>query len=1289
MKVLSLVLLLQIIYEGHAFYRLGTVGVGTTSGTIYLIDANTLFLKGFSANEAVVFRGGSGGNQVTATTNSALSNVNMMLDGDDDWLNVSPIEVRTASGDQLITSFDVPGNIQIPCSAEYLGKFSRNGASTYHSLAGDVFYDALNRRLFVAGLYLDGNAPAAYMWLDTNAIPTGSGVRAGYNGRYARVDDVNNQDTNVTLPIGGVHTGYRSLSVWCEAVSQSFGHISIPQSSDSFECSTTYGFVMLGNSPPTHGVSAKVYVLGPNTIGLKNLYFDGSAPATWYWAGSTSNVHDGFIVASEKGSLAALGTRNNANIVLTLPTDFDVCNTNFLGLYCVQASTSFGQVYFSTEYGCTNCPPICKTVTQTTAPSFQCQDLSSTDQLEYRYDPTNSMVTFRFHTCNLEANQYFAFGLSASSSGVAMAPNGDVVVCQYSTTGVVDCSDYDLTIRSQCALSGGSYNGACPDTVLTGGANNYINTQVESINALTTFTTTRAVTTTDSHDRDFTPGTPQYIIWARGGTFSSPTSERWVLRHATSERISVSSPIQIDYDSTSTCPQPLECPMSTPAPATPWEIPPLCINSMNSEIQASIGNTGGSQGYKAITGKDGWGIAWYLNDILIPEVYVLRGTTVTFHVNGGNDPADSARYHPLYITNSNEGGISALALAELTITETVLAGLGYNEVSETVSDLSVGPYCEWTETQGNGDNFNTFEEYKNTLVYSCGSSVTSGSFEWTPDSNTSDLVYYQCATHRLLGWKINVVDDLEECHTLLNSSGHSLLPFFSLLVVVLDEAHNIENISRDSASTQITQSQLDLARNEFESAPHKMPNAGEDVKSALKHLSAMSLSLMSWLCGQDQFLEQESFENYSHSWLGLDAVKEFESFGLTHNIMQLQNKHIECLFEVLFQKKDEDEDKIFDENNEETSRFKILSNSTVTMLEWLFVVLSNILRPDNKYTEDYIVSITKKPISKHGYVEKNKGWISTTKAPSWERTLNFCCLNPAVAFEALSTTHSIILTSGTLTPMTSFVSELNCEFTQKFSANHIIKPEQVWIGMLSTGPQEVRIEATYRGLEQFSTQDEIGHVIESVCESVPDGVLCFLPSYSVMDKLRERWKSIGVVKRLCELKHVVWEPRGSGKADAFKEDMNSYFESITKGRGSLLIGVCRGKISEGIDFADAQARAVVCIGIPFPNFKDHQVQQKRGYNDRRRRDGCTSLLSGSQWYEVEAFRALNQALGRCIRHKNDWGAILLVDARFSNQSYYNSLSKWAREKAQSFPRFSVAHESLTRFIASRTEKRQI
>ena len=766
MRALLLTLLLQLVLSVQAFFRLGTVGVGSTSGTIYLMDSNTLFLANFYASESVVFRGGSGANEVTATTSGSLSGANMVLDGSNDWLNVSPIEIRTASGDELIVSFDVPGNVQIPCNAEYLGKFSRNGANTYHSLAGHVFFDASNRRLFVGGLYLDGSAPAAYMWLTDSTTPLSNGVRAGYNGRYGRVDDVNNQDTNVTYPIGGVNTNYRSLSVWCEAFTVSFGHVVIPVATDSFACSTSYGPVVLGNTPASHGVSANVHVLGPNTIGLKNLNFDGNAPATWFWAGTTSDVHDGFIVPDHTGSLATLSTLNNANIVLTLPTDYDVCNTNFLGLYCTQASQSFGQVYFSSSYGCSSCPAICKTVTQIAIPTFQCQDLSSTDQVEYRYDPTNSLITFKFHTCNLEANEYFAFGLSASSSGVSMAPNGDVVVCQYSTTGEVDCSDYDLTIRSQCALSGGSYNGACPDTVFTGGVNNYINTQVETVNGLTTFTTTRAITTTDSHDKDITPGTPQYIIWARGGTFSSPINDRWVLRHASSDRISASSPIQIDYDSTSTCLQPLQCPTTTPVPATPWDIPPLCIDYLNNQIEASIGNTGGRQGYEAITGRVGWGIAWYLNGLLIPEVYVLRGTTVTFHVNGGEDPTDSALYHPFYITDSSEGGINVLAQAGESITENVVAGLDYNPITKTVSNLTVGPYCEWSETQGNGDNFNTFEDYQDTLHYSCGNSVASGSFEWTPNVSTSNLVYYQCATHRLLGWKIHVVDSLSTCREL-------------------------------------------------------------------------------------------------------------------------------------------------------------------------------------------------------------------------------------------------------------------------------------------------------------------------------------------------------------------------------------------------------------------------------------------------------------------------------------------------------------------------------------------
>jgi len=41
-------------------------------------------------------------------------------------------------------------------------------------------------------------------------------------------------------------------------------------------------------------------------------------------------------------------------------------------------------------------------------------------------------------------------------------------------------------------------------------------------------------------------------------------------------------------------------------------------------------------------------------------------------------------------------------------------------------------------------------------------------------------------------------------------------------------------------------------------------------------------------------------------------------------------------------------------------------------------------------------------------------------------------------------------------------------------------------------------------------------------------------------------------------------------------------------KGAILFCYCRGKVSEGIDFANEMARAVVLIGIPLPPCFDPQ-----------------------------------------------------------------------------------------------------
>ena len=56
-------------------------------------------------------------------------------------------------------------------------------------------------------------------------------------------------------------------------------------------------------------------------------------------------------------------------------------------------------------------------------------------------------------------------------------------------------------------------------------------------------------------------------------------------------------------------------------------------------------------------GLSGWGIAYYINDTLIPVLKVTRGVTYTFVIEAGDNANDRPRYHPFYITDSIEGGI--------------------------------------------------------------------------------------------------------------------------------------------------------------------------------------------------------------------------------------------------------------------------------------------------------------------------------------------------------------------------------------------------------------------------------------------------------------------------------------------------------------------------------------------------------------------------------------------------------------------------------------------------------
>lgn len=81
----------------------------------------------------------------------------------------------------------------------------------------------------------------------------------------------------------------------------------------------------------------------------------------------------------------------------------------------------------------------------------------------------------------------------------------------------------------------------------------------------------------------------------------------------------------------------------------------ICINGSDSHLKIS------KEFCKTLIleifiGHVGWGISWYINGLLIPEINVVRGRSYTFVVEGGLDPEIPAKYHPFYITDDTVGG---------------------------------------------------------------------------------------------------------------------------------------------------------------------------------------------------------------------------------------------------------------------------------------------------------------------------------------------------------------------------------------------------------------------------------------------------------------------------------------------------------------------------------------------------------------------------------------------------------------------------------------------------------
>lgn len=237
------------------------------------------------------------------------------------------------------------------------------------------------------------------------------------------------------------------------------------------------------------------------------------------------------------------------------------------------------------------------------------------------------------------------------------------------------------------------------------------------------------------------------------------------------------------------------------------------------------------------------------------------------------------------------------------------------------------------------------------------------------------------------------------------------------------------------------------------------------------------------------------------------------------------------------------------------------------------------------------------------------------------------------------------------------------------SCGHVIPPSNLYVSPVVAAPNGDAFDFTFSSRNLSTTISNLGESFVRLLPLCPDGTVIFFPSYAYLEKVVAEWKKTNTTgssiwSRLDSSKPIFMEAQ-SGTTSAEYGNTGDVLEAYTRevesssGRGALLLAVVGGKLSEGINFSDHLGRCVIIVGLPYPNPNSPEWKAKMEYIEGKAMErGAQTGTASREFSENVCMRAVNQAIGRAVRHKGDWATILLVDRRYSQKRILEKLPKW-------------------------------
>ncbi len=181
--------------------------------------------------------------------------------------------------------------------------------------------------------------------------------------------------------------------------------------------------------------------------------------------------------------------------------------------------------------------------------------------------------------------------------------------------------------------------------------------------------------------------------------------------------------------------------------------------------------------------------------------------------------------------------------------------------------------------------------------------------------------------------------------------------------------------------------------------------------------------------------------------------------------------------------------------------------------------------------------------------------------------------------------------------------------------------------------------------ERAKNYPRIAEVIERVIAKKTGNYLAFFPSFDFLHQVLAHFR--------CPEGYRLLAQERNSTPSAVEDTL----EILKAGeRPTLLFAVQGGVFSEGVDYPGEMVIGAFVIGPPLPNFDLERETMKRYYQEHYR-------AGFSYAYTYPAMAKAVQAAGRVIRTESDRGIIILMDGRFVENEYAQTMpSDWFKTR---------------------------